>query len=156
MLTSLSMLSGVHVLVADDDVQLLDLVCEVLTRRGASVVRALNCGDLIEQLATAGPFDLIVTDISMPWMSGLQAIRLTRAAGLATSVIVMTALSDPRIPEQVKSLGANVAFLRKPFALSELEATASDLVGQASQWESPREPVGSDARPGGNPRRDDA
>ena len=149
------MLSGVQVLVADDDVQLLDLVCEVLTRLDASVVRALNSGDLIEQLATAGPFDLIVTDISMPWMSGLQAIRLIRAAGLATSVIVMTALSDPKIPEQVKSLGANVAFLRKPFALSELEATASALVGRASPGESPREPFGSDVRPG-NPRRDDA
>jgi len=126
------MLSGVRVLVADDDVQLLDSVCEVLTHLGANVVRALNGGDLIEQLATMGPFDLIVTDISMPWMSGLQAIRSTRAAGLATSVIVMTALSDPRLPAQVQSLGANAVFLRKPFLLSELEAAAAALVRVAA------------------------
>ena len=125
------MLSGVRVLVADDDALLLESVCEVLTRLDANVVRADNGGDLIELLATAGPFDLIVTDISMPWMSGLQAIRSVRAAGLATSVIVMTALSDPGIAAQVKSLGANAAFLRKPFASSELEATASALVGQS-------------------------
>ena len=58
----------------------------------------------------------------MPWMSGLQAIRSTRAAGLPTSVIVMTALADPRIPAQVKALGANAILLRKPFELTELEA----------------------------------
>jgi CheY-like chemotaxis protein len=55
------MLAGVRVLVADDDGQLLDVVCEALTRLDAHVVRASSGGDLIEQLVTAGPFDLIVT-----------------------------------------------------------------------------------------------
>lgn len=133
------MLSGVRALVADDDPQLLDTVCEVLTCLDADVVRATNGADLIEQLATAGPFDLVVTDVGMPWMSGLSAMRATRAAGLATSVIVMTALKDPRIPAQVKSLGANAVLLRKPFELSELEAAASALVGR-------RESVGEPAK----------
>lgn len=150
------MLSGVRVLVADDDVHLLEVVCEVLTRLDAHVVGAASGGDLIEQLATAGPFDLIVTDVSMPWMSGLQAIRSTRSAGLATPVIVMTALADPQIPEQVKSLGASAAFLRKPFALSELEAAASALVGQTSRGESPREPIGGGVSVERNSRRGDA
>jgi CheY-like chemotaxis protein len=123
------MLSSVRVLVADDDPQLLDAVSEALTRLDADVVRASSGADLIEQLATAGPFDLVITDVSMPWMSGLQAMRSTRAAGLSTAVIVMTALTDPRIPAQVKSLGSNAAFLRKPFELSELEAAASALAG---------------------------
>ena len=123
------MLSSVRVLVADDDPQLLDAVSDALTRLDADVVRASSGADLIEQLATAGPFDLVITDVSMPWMSGLQAMRATRTAGLSTAVIVMTALTDPRIPAQVKSLGANAAFLRKPFELSELEAAASALAG---------------------------
>jgi len=146
MLTCQSMLTGVRVLVADDDVHLLDSVCEVLTHLGASVVRAINGGDLIEQLATAGPFDLIVTDISMPWMSGLQAIRSMRAAGLPTLVIVMTALSDPRISAQVKSLGANTVLLRKPFRVSELEAAAHALVRHASEGSPPQEPFDRDVR----------
>ena len=148
------MLSGVRVLVADDDVEFLDSVCEVLTRLDASVVRAVNGGDLIEQLATAGPFDLIVTDISMPWMSGLQALRTTRAAGLGTPVIVMTAMANPEVTAQAKSLGA--AFLRKPFALRELETTASALVGRVSQQDSSRAPLGSGATPEGNSRHGDA
>lgn len=122
------MLSRTRVLVADDDPQLLDAVSEALTQLDATVVRASSGADLIEQLATAGPFDLVVTDISMPWMSGLQAMRSTRAAGLATSVIVMTALTDPRIPAQVQALGANAVLLRKPFELAELESAASMLL----------------------------
>jgi CheY-like chemotaxis protein len=125
------MLPGARVLVADDDPQLLDAVSDAFTQLDANVVRASSGADLIEQLATAGPFDLVVTDISMPWMSGLQAMRSTRAAGLATSVIVMTALTDPRIPAQVKSLGANAILLRKPFELSELESAASMLLSAA-------------------------
>jgi len=122
------MLSHVHVLVADDDPQLLDAVAEALTRLGADVVRAGSGADLIEQLANAGPFDLVVTDIGMPWMSGLQAMHLTRAAGLATSVIVVTALTDERIPAQVRALGENAVLLRKPFELAELEAAATTLL----------------------------
>jgi CheY-like chemotaxis protein len=114
--------------VADDDPQLLDAVSDAFTKLDANVVRASSGADLIEQLATAGPFDLVVTDISMPWMSGLQAIRSTRAAGLSTSVIIMTALADPRIPAQVKALGAHAILLRKPFELSELESAASLLL----------------------------
>jgi DNA-binding response OmpR family regulator len=121
-------LSHAHVLVADDDPQLLDAVADGLTRLGADVIRATSGANLIEQLASAGPFDLVVTDISMPWMSGLQAIRSTRAAGLATSVIVMTALTDERIPAQVRALGGKALLLRKPFELGELESAASKLL----------------------------
>ncbi|HXD20396.1 MAG TPA: response regulator [Vicinamibacterales bacterium] len=128
MLNQTHMLPGARVLVADDDPQLLDAVTDAFTRLDAAVVRASSGADLIEQLATAGPFDLVVTDISMPWMSGLQAIRSTRAAGLPTSVIFMTALSDPRIAAQVKALGSNIVLLRKPFELSELASSASMLL----------------------------
>ena len=140
------MLSGARVLLADDDPQLLEAVGEALTRLHADVVRASSGADLIEQLATAGPFDLIVTDISMPWMSGLQAIRSMRAAGLPTLVIVMTALSDPRISAQVKSLGANTVLLRKPFRVGELEAAAHALVRHASEGSPPQEPFDRDVR----------
>ena len=122
------MLPHAHVLVADDDPLLLDAVAEALTTMGADVRRATSGAELIDQLAHAGPFDLVVTDVGMPWMSGLQAIRSTRAAGLATSVIVMTGLPDERIPAQVQALGKDALLLRKPFELTELEAAASMLL----------------------------
>lgn len=122
------MLPPAHVLVADDDSELLSTVAEGLTQLGAEVIRASSGAELIERLAHAGPFDLIVTDITMPWMSGLQAMHAARTAGVAIAVIVMTASRDERIPAMVRALGANAILLRKPFALSELESAASALL----------------------------
>jgi CheY-like chemotaxis protein len=117
-----------RVLVADDDPLLLSTITDALTDLGATVIGAASGAELIEQLANEGPFDLLVTDVSMPWMSGLQAMQAIRTAGLGTPVIVMTALSDERIPLQVRALGHNATLLRKPFDLTELIGAASTLL----------------------------
>lgn len=122
------MLSHARILVADDDPELLKAVAEAFERSGAEVARADSGVELISQLANGGPFRLIVTDISMPWMSGLQAMQSARTAGLATAVIVMTALKDERIPAQVTALGERAVLLRKPFDLGALEAAADQLL----------------------------
>lgn len=127
------MLPHARILVADDDPDLLGTVSDALERLGAEVVRA-GCGaELIEKLAEAGPFSLIVTDISMPWMSGLQALASARTAGLGAAVIVMTGLRDERIPAQVLALGQKAALLRKPFELSELESLAAGLLSPSDE-----------------------
>jgi CheY-like chemotaxis protein len=122
------MRSRARILVADDDPELLDVVVAALEQWGADVARADSGAQLIERLAHEGPFDLIVTDISMPWMSGMQAMYSARTAGLATPVVVMTALKEDRIPAQVTGLGQNAVLLRKPFELSELERVVSRLL----------------------------
>jgi DNA-binding response OmpR family regulator len=61
-------------------------------------------------------------------MDGLKALSSMRTAGVATPVIVMTALRDQQIPAQVQALGLNVVLLRKPFELDELEAAVATLV----------------------------
>ncbi len=122
------MRSHPRILVADDDFELLESVAAALERFGADVTRADSGAQLIERLAHEGPFDLIVTDISMPWMSGLQAMYSARTAGLATPVVVMTALEQDRIPAQVLGLGGKAALLRKPFELDELERVVGELL----------------------------
>jgi CheY-like chemotaxis protein len=107
-------------LVADDDVEMLNLVTKALQQFGADIVAVMSGGELLEKVANEGPFDVIVTDISMPWMTGLQVMHSARAAGLPVPVVVMTALRDPTIPEQVASLGARAELLQKPFSIGEL------------------------------------
>jgi CheY-like chemotaxis protein len=124
------MLSGVRVLVADDDLELVDVIADMLERLGAVVIRAGNGAELIDRLADKGPFDLVVTDIAMPWMTGVRAMRAARTAGIGTPVIVMTALPDERIPTQVQALGWNAVLLRKPFGITEFESVASGLLAQ--------------------------
>lgn len=113
---------GLHVLVVDDDPSLLGTLSEALEHAGAVVALAHDGSELIEAMGEQGPFDLVVTDVSMPWMTGLLAIQSTRTAGLPTPVIIMTALEDATLPNRVRALGGRVAFLRKPFSLAEFEA----------------------------------
>lgn len=113
---------------ADDDPELLEAVAEALERQGAEVVRAENGAELIERMADEGPFALVITDIAMPWMGGLQAMHSARTAGLGTPIIVMTALTDERIGAQVQALGQDVVLLRKPFELSALEAVVASML----------------------------
>lgn len=122
------MLSGSRILVADDDLQLLRSVASALSRLGAVVTRAANGAELLYRLAHDGPFDLVLTDIAMPWMSDVQVLQTTTTGLLDASVIVMTGLDDEWIPERVAALGSHAALLRKPFDLDQLEAVATKLL----------------------------
>lgn len=114
-----------RVLVADDDPELLGAVSAALERAGAEVVRAETGAELLECIADEGPFDLALVDVSMPLTSGLFAMHSARNVGLEMPVIVMTALKDETLPEQVRRLGQNALLLRKPFDLTQLESAVS-------------------------------
>jgi CheY-like chemotaxis protein len=113
-------LSAVRALVADDDLQLLEMVCRAVENFGADVSCVTSGGELLEQLANGEPFDVIVTDISMPWMTGLQVMHSVRTAGLPVPVVVMTALRDIDLPQRVAALGARAVLIHKPFSIGAL------------------------------------
>jgi DNA-binding response OmpR family regulator len=122
------MIPGTRILVAEDEPELLHAVADALRHEGAEVVCAETGDQLISLLAHEPPFALVVSDVSMPWMSGLHVMHTARYAGVVTPVIIMTALKDERIAEQVRALGANVILLRKPFDLHELESAVAQLL----------------------------
>ncbi len=117
-----------RVLVADDDPDLLAAVVASLRAVGAIVTSATTGAELLERLAEDGPFDILVTDISMPWMTGLQVAHSAREAGLTIPLVVMTGLSDPSIDRRVRALGDRTALLRKPFDLDDLVRAMRSLV----------------------------
>ena len=117
-----------RVLIADDDPEMLELVTNVARKHlDASVTRVTTGHELLEQIA-ASEFDLIITDISMPWMTGLQVMHSARTAGLPVPVVVMTGMRDPELVGQVQSLGAHARLILKPFTLQAL----LDVVAQVS------------------------
>lgn len=119
---------SIRTIVADDDPAILDLVTKNLESLGMEVMRADNGVMLIELVANQGPFDLIITDISMPWMSGLQVAMSARNAGVRTPVIVMTGLRDDDLMRQVGNLGEQTVLLRKPFDMAELHGALELLL----------------------------
>jgi CheY-like chemotaxis protein len=122
-----SCMTAPRVLVADDDAMTLALVAEAMERAGYSVRRADDGDELLQALAEDGPFDLIVTDVAMPWMTGLQVAHSARTAGIDTPVLVMTA---SRIgSKDVEQIGGNTLLLRKPFGVTQLIGAAHQLLG---------------------------
>jgi two-component system response regulator FlrC len=116
------MREALRILVAEDDADLLSTVSSALELWGHEVIRVDNGIDLIEHLAGDEPFDLVISDISMPWITGLHVLQSARYAGFEVPVIVMTALRGAEIPEQVRRLGSRARLLQKPFDLDGLRA----------------------------------
>jgi CheY-like chemotaxis protein len=108
-------------LLADDDADFLDVVVRVTEHVGIEVVRATSGHELLEKLTHGGPFDIVVTDIAMPGMTGLHVMHWARRAGWTHPVIVMSGLLDANTRDQVAALGPWVVFLLKPFSFRDLE-----------------------------------
>jgi two-component system response regulator MprA len=109
-----------RVLLVDDDRALRDAVGRALRLEGFSVTLAANGLEALE-LATTTPPDIVVLDVAMPSMSGVEVCRRMRAGGARTSVLMLTAKDGIR--DRVEGLDAGADdYLVKPFALDELLA----------------------------------
>ena len=75
------------VLVVDDDPTQRRLVQAVLDREGYNVVHAENGGEAIDRMTKGGGADVVLLDMVMPGMSGMEALAEIRTAGVATPVI---------------------------------------------------------------------
>jgi len=123
-----------RVLVAEDDDQLRDLVAAQLRREGNEVTTVANGSEMLKTLAQASitrfphdAFDLIVTDVRMPGVTGLSAIARLRDVGYATPVITMTAFPDDDVRQRAREL--DMLVLDKPFKLSDLHDATHYFLG---------------------------
>ena len=109
-----------RVLLVDDDRALRDAVGRALRLEGYDVVLARDGPEALWVMARE-PADLVVLDVSMPSMSGVEVCRRIRTGGDPAAVLMLTALDG--IPERVAGLDAGADdYLVKPFALDELLA----------------------------------
>jgi len=120
-----------RLVVADDEPLERELVCRALCRLTVDIHQASNGAELLQLIRCRGPFDIIVTDVSMPRMSGLQALEAARAAGIQTPFIMVSAFSEASLGRQVTVCGA-AQFLAKPLDLANLrQVVAAILAGTA-------------------------
>jgi DNA-binding response OmpR family regulator len=118
-----------RIAIADDDPESLDLLRRALGNPLIEICEATNGAELVQLLAEDGPFDLVITDIHMPWMEGLQVLHSARAAEVSAPVLVITGLEGTDLQAKVARLG-NAKLLRKPFGIPELRAAVADLMAR--------------------------
>jgi two-component system chemotaxis response regulator CheY len=99
---------------------------------GCEVVEA-SCGFDAMRLLPRGPYDLIVTDINMSDINGLELIRFIRKSAhhSETPLVVISTLRAEHDAERALALGANV-YLPKPFTPEQLRATCGKLLAAPS------------------------
>ena len=108
-----------HILLAEDDEALRELLDLSLTRAGYLVTCCSNGVDLLERLEEGDPFDLVITDLRMPGCTGLEVLEQQQRQSRQAPFICMTAFGDQQTHERAQHLGAAVT-VDKPFDLDEM------------------------------------
>ena len=106
------------VLVVDDEPGMVNFIKRVLEARCGNVQMAGSVEEA-EPLVAQQRFDLIVLDISLPGMSGVNWLKVLRERGINSEVILMTAFADVETAIDALRAGAS-DFLLKPFSLAQL------------------------------------
>jgi DNA-binding NtrC family response regulator len=105
-----------RILVVDDDANLLELLVDTLTTIGYRVVGAPGGVEALENLRN-DKFDLMITDIKMPDVDGLQLLKKVRRHYSRMPVLFVTGVATPNIIGQAAPDG----FLAKPFRITQIE-----------------------------------
>ena len=106
------------ILVVDDEVQIRQIIAEFLLGFNFAVLEAGNGEEAIE-LITGEKVDLVITDIRMPLMNGLQLLREVKLLAPKTPVILMTGYQPTKSQELAMTTRAD-GYLIKPFSLVSL------------------------------------
>jgi two-component system OmpR family response regulator len=115
----------VRILIAEDDEVLADGLSRSL-RAGGNAVDVVNDGQAADTALAAQHFDVLILDLGLPVMAGLEVLRRLRARNSKVPVLILTAADSVEQRVRGLDLGAD-DYMAKPFALSELEARVRAL-----------------------------
>jgi CheY-like chemotaxis protein len=121
---------SVTVLVADDNEVAQRLCRRVLEKAGHKVLTASDGIEAVA-LALANPLDMILMDVAMPGMDGLEAMRQIKAVKPGMAIVIASAHSMASDRERFLAAGADDV-LSKPFRLTDLTAVVTKLTANKS------------------------
>jgi CheY-like chemotaxis protein len=115
-------------MIVDDNEGVRHLVSRWLERAGFSVSQAKDGAEALD-LIKKDPPDIILADIRMPKINGLELARMVKRDLPETKVVLMTAYSSPQTIAQAKREGVD-DYLEKPFTQDQVEKTAREVMAR--------------------------
>jgi two-component system response regulator AtoC len=132
------------ILVADDDASIRSLLKQLLTDEGYSISEAATGTEVVSQVGESSP-DLVIMDVRMPELDGIEALPKVKTASPKTSVLIMTAFGSSNAAIKAMELGA-FDYITKPFELDKISHTvkrAFDYQDLAQEVEVLRDEISS-------------
>ncbi len=107
-----------RILIVDDEKNMRTTLQDILSAEGYDV-DAADCGEKAVKMFERRPYDLVLLDVRMPGMDGLEAFRILKRTRASANVVLMSAYSMEQVRRQVLDEGAS-AFVRKPLDVESL------------------------------------
>ena len=114
------------ILVAEDEPIMQKTIALRLKKDGHDVITTDNGREALSLISSENP-DLVITDIMMPYASGLEIVASIRSSGKKLPVIVLTAMGQENVVLEAFQLGAD-DFIAKPFSPNELSMRVKRLL----------------------------
>ena len=127
------------ILVIEDEVMLADSIRAMLEKRGFRV-ECVYDGESGAEYALTGIYDLLILDVMMPRLDGLQVAKQVRAQRCATPILMLSARSA--VEDRIQGLNAGADhYLTKPFDSGELLASSRRMCSSGSTGRTPPAPA---------------
>ncbi len=129
--------SDIKILIVDDESSLRDMLAILLQREGYQVHQAKNGVDALERISE-GSFDLVITDMRMPVMGGLELLKQLREQEHEVAVVMLTAFSSMEEAVEAMKLGA-YDYITKPFKNDEIRVVVKNALERKALKEENRQ-----------------
>ena len=117
---------GKKILIVDDSATVRQQVSLALSGAGFAILEAVDGVDGASKLTSDGSIGLVICDVNMPRMNGLEMLEKVRGEGVGVPVLMLTTEGDPALVARAKSAGAK-GWIVKPFNPAALVAAAKKL-----------------------------
>jgi CheY-like chemotaxis protein len=120
-----------RVLIVEDNVDLLAILAQLLGQE-YDVVTARRGEEGVATALALQP-DVVIMDLQLPGMDGIEAGRWIKREVPNVRILVLTALAGPGDPETILASGCCDAYMPKPASLDAIRNTVSDMLGSGTQ-----------------------
>lgn len=126
MQTKIAKLKEIKILFVEDEVDLITIISDTLSKLGANFITANNGKEGLKALEENDDIQLVVTDINMPIMNGIDMIKQIRANGSDIPCVIMSAHTEPEYLKSAESLKVK-DYILKPFDFIKFINLVGDL-----------------------------
>ncbi len=113
-------------LIVDDEIDVREFAGNFFRKRGVQVFLASGGAEVFDIVANESP-DLVLLDIRMEGMSGMDVLRRLRAKDSSVKVIMVSGIEDEEVVAEAKKLGVS-GFIHKPLVLEELQSAVFGIL----------------------------